>query len=160
MQDERIDSQADTTTGEIKSTKPPLSWTQVWESLVRLGLGEVTLRVGTGLASFVLVLLVVWVMGNFYLKGQATPIGDLVLAAPLPTPTATVPPPQMVKSPKNWAGGINRLAALHTILPARPRFDVVQYLVEKGDTVIGIAQKYGLKPETILWGNYYIRHVL
>ncbi|MGD0006568.1 MAG: peptidoglycan DD-metalloendopeptidase family protein [Anaerolineaceae bacterium] len=157
MQVNRIDSQAENQSGENKSTKPPLSWTQVWENLVRLGLGEVTLRVGTGLASFVLVLLVIWVMGNFYLKGQAAPGDQSALAATLPTPTATVPPPQTVKSNlQNWAGGISRQAILHTILPQRPRFEVVQYLVQKGDTVIGIAQKYGLKPETILWGNYYI----
>jgi len=157
MQADRIDSQPENQSDENKSTKPPLSWTQVWEYLVRLGLGEVTLRVGTGLASFMLVLLVIWVMGNFYLKGQAAPSDQSALAAPLPTPTATLPPPQMVKSNlQNWAGGIPRQAILHTILPQRPRFEVLQYLVQKGDTVIGIAQKYGLKPETILWGNYYI----
>ncbi len=157
MQADRIDSQAENQSDANKSTKPPLSWTQVWESLVRMGLGEVTLRVGTGLASLVLVLLVVWVMGNFYLKGQAAPGDQSALAAPLPTPTATFPAPQMVNSNQpNWAGGISRQTILHTFRPQRPRFDVVQYLVQKGDTVIGIAQKYGLKPETILWGNYYI----
>jgi murein DD-endopeptidase MepM/ murein hydrolase activator NlpD len=156
MQGERIDSQPENTTDDNKPSKPPLSWSQIWEGLVRLGLGEVTLRIGTGLASFVLVLLVVWVMGNFYLKSQVTPSGELVMAAPLPTPTATLPSPQVMISQKNWAGGITRLVVPHTILPARPRFEVVQYLVQKGDTVIGIAQKYGLKPETILWGNYYI----
>jgi len=156
MQDERIDSQSENTIEEIKPTKPPLSWTQVWEGLTRLGLGEVTLRVGTGLASFVLVLLVVWVMGDFYLKGQSTPGGAVAMAAALPTPTATVPAPQVVTTQMNPAVGITRLVIPRTILPARPRFEVVQYLVQKGDTVTGIAQKYGLKPETILWGNYYI----
>ena len=26
----------------------------------------------------------------------------------------------------------------------------------EGDTIFGIAEKFGLKPETVLWGNYYI----
>ena len=156
MQADRIDSQSENTTDEIKSTKPSLNWSQVWESLVRLGLGEVTMRIGTGLGSFVLVLLVVWVMGSFYLKGQATSNDTVALAADLPTPTAALPAPQVVTSPKTLAVGISRQAILHTTLPTRPRFEVVQYVVQKGDTVIGIAQKYGLKPETILWGNYYI----
>jgi LysM repeat protein len=31
---------------------------------------------------------------------------------------------------------------------------VIQYTVQPGDTVYGIAEKFHLKPETILWGNY------
>ena len=61
-------------------------WGRVWENLVRLGLGEVALRVGTGLASIALILLVVWVMGNFYLKGKvnSAPL-EAAQAAGLPT---------------------------------------------------------------------------
>ncbi len=129
---------------------------RVWEGLARLGLGEVTLRVGTGLASIGLILLVVWVMGNFYLKGSANTPKEAASAAALPTATAApveavlaalpdIPPSQ---------AGINRLALLHTILPDRPRFDVTQYEVQKGDTLFGIADKFHLKPETLLFGNY------
>ena len=53
------------------------------------------------------------------------------------------------------SSGIPRLAQIHTILPTRPRNKVTKYTVQAGDTVIGIAQKFGLKPETILWGNYF-----
>jgi hypothetical protein len=53
-----------------------------------------------------------------------------------------------------WTG-ISRRAQLHTTLPSRPRYEVVTYTVEKGDTVFGIAEKYRLKADTILWGNYY-----
>jgi murein DD-endopeptidase MepM/ murein hydrolase activator NlpD len=48
------------------------------------------------------------------------------------------------------------LAELHTTVPARPRQEVVKYTVKKGDTIFGIAEKFGLKPETILWGNQYV----
>ncbi|NIS80332.1 MAG: peptidoglycan DD-metalloendopeptidase family protein [Anaerolineales bacterium] len=51
-------------------------------------------------------------------------------------------------------GGIRRRSDLHTIIPDRPRLDVVKYTVEAGDSLFGIADKYGLRPETILWGNY------
>jgi murein DD-endopeptidase MepM/ murein hydrolase activator NlpD len=52
-------------------------------------------------------------------------------------------------------GGIYRLAQLHTTFPARPRNEIDQYEVQNGDTIFGIAEKFNLKPETILWGNYY-----
>jgi murein DD-endopeptidase MepM/ murein hydrolase activator NlpD len=45
---------------------------------------------------------------------------------------------------------------LHTDVPSRPREEVIEYKVQRGDTVFGIAEKFGLKPETILWGNYNI----
>lgn len=33
------------------------------------------------------------------------------------------------------------------------RTEVITYIVQEGDTVIGIAEEFNLKPETILWGN-------
>jgi len=55
----------------------------------------------------------------------------------------------------NAFGGIPRLAQVHTTIPSRPRQEVVKYTVQDGDTVFGIAEKFGLEPETVLWGNYY-----
>ena len=52
--------------------------------------------------------------------------------------------------------GIPRVAQPLTIIPSRPRQDIIKYVVQDGDTVFGIAEKFGLKPETILWGNYGI----
>src|SRR5512133_1849321 len=51
----------------VKTTR---QWSDVWESLLRMGLGEVTVQAGTVVASITLVLLVLWVMGSFYLKGN------------------------------------------------------------------------------------------
>jgi murein DD-endopeptidase MepM/ murein hydrolase activator NlpD len=45
---------------------------------------------------------------------------------------------------------------IHTVFPERPRIDISKYIVQQGDTLFAIAEKYGLKPETILWGNWYI----
>jgi murein DD-endopeptidase MepM/ murein hydrolase activator NlpD len=52
-------------------------------------------------------------------------------------------------------GGVSREAVLHTIFPSRPRIEIIKYQVQKGDTLFGIADKFSLKPETILWGNWY-----
>lgn len=129
---------------------------RIWEGLARLGLGEVTLRVGTGLASIALILLVVWVMGNFYLKGKVNPQKDAASAATVPTATAVAMPPVLAALPDipPSPDGINRLAQLHTILPDRPRFEVTTYEVQKGDSLFGIADKFQLRPETLLFGNY------
>ena len=50
---------------------------------------------------------------------------------------------------------ISRMAELHTIIPERPRIEIIKYEVQKGDTLFGISEKFGLKPESILWGNWY-----
>ena len=125
---------------------------QTWDTLVRLGLGEVSLRAGAGIALVLLVLAVIWVMGNFYLGGEIESPGTSVQAASLPTPEVAVDPPAY--EPVLSVSGVSRRADLHTILPARPRFDVTSYTIEKGDTIFGIAEKFNLKPSTLLWGNY------
>jgi len=40
-----------------------------------------------------------------------------------------------------------------TIAPERPRSEVVQYTVESGDTIYAIADRFGLKPESVAWAN-------
>ncbi len=147
---------AEETTAQPEETRR--GWDRVWERLVRLGLGEIALRIGTGLASIALILIVLWVMGTFYLKGRVTDLrGEPAMAAALPSPTPTVAAPdyQPPAVEASFSQGISRLALMHTTLPDRPRFDLFQYEVQKGDTIMGIAEKFGLKPQTILWGNYY-----
>lgn len=48
---------------------------------------------------------------------------------------------------------IIRLAQPHTIIPERPRLDVITYTVQAGDTVQAIAALFGLQPTTIMWAN-------
>lgn len=52
--------------------------------------------------------------------------------------------------------GIPRLVSFDTIVPNRPTVDVTSYEVKPGDNLFVIAEKYGLQPETILWGNYEV----
>jgi LysM repeat protein len=82
-----------------------------------------------------------------------------VQAAVLPTPTPTIYLPDLPPLSLNgntYEAGIPRLAQVHTTIPTRPRTEVITYVVKTGDTVFGIAEMFGLKPETVLWGNYLI----
>lgn len=40
-----------------------------------------------------------------------------------------------------------------TIIPDRPRSEVTTYQVVEGDTIFSIAERFGLKPESIAWAN-------
>jgi hypothetical protein len=53
-------------------------------------------------------------------------------------------------------GGVVRRALIRTDIPDRPRFGVVEYTVQAGDTAWSIGEKFGLQPETILWGNSWL----
>ncbi len=52
------------------------------------------------------------------------------------------------------AGPITRMASVHTTIPTRDREEISTYEVQAGDSVMGIAKDFGLKPETILWANF------
>jgi LysM repeat protein len=49
---------------------------------------------------------------------------------------------------------ISRNITSHSTEPADFRADVITYTVQSGDYLFGIADKYKIKPETILWSNY------
>ncbi len=129
-------------------------------SLSRLGVADSVLRIGTHMLFIALALLVVWVMRTYYLRAQVpeTPQKAAQAAAlPTSTPTNVLPDlPPFFSAGDVYEGGIPRLAQVHTTIPTRPRTEVITYIVEAGDTVFGIAEKFGIKPETVLWGNYFI----
>ena len=56
----------------------------------------------------------------------------------------------------DFENGIPRLALLDTNIPNRPTVDVTTYVVQPGDNLFLIGDKYGLRPETVLWGNYEV----
>jgi murein DD-endopeptidase MepM/ murein hydrolase activator NlpD len=123
------------------------------ETLAHLGLGEASLRIGTNVLTLLVVLAVVLLMQTLYRQSS---LGWMPVAEE--SPAATVNPdlvdltiPQV--EPVSVAG-IGRDAMPHTIIPSRPRLDVLVYTVQEGDSVFGIAEKFGLQPSTILFGNY------
>lgn len=62
--------------------------------------------------------------------------------------------PSFVEDHSALTKGIHRAAVIHTTIPTRSRVDVITHVVEQGDSLFAIAETYGLKPETILWGNF------
>ena len=122
--------------------------------LIRLGLGESLLRIGTAVLSVLLLGTVIWMM-RLYTVQSANAGNEVNKIVTTPTVGAAGGGslPQVVVDP---FGGVPRLAQEHTIIPSRPRQEIVKYTVLDGDTVFGIAEKFGLNPETILWGNYYV----
>lgn len=125
-----------------------------WDQIVHLGLGEIALRIGAGLASIVLILVVVWVMNSFYLKGTVKSPKNAVVAATDPTPTPVIRPP-MFEPPDQAANmrGILREVQLHTTLPSRPRFEITTYVVVEGDNIYDVAERFSLNPSSIIWSN-------
>ena len=72
---------------------------------------------------------------------------------PQPTLPVGLPP---LSTPIASIDGITRSTDIETIIPSRPRVKVITYTVQAGDTLFSIASNYGLKPETLLWGNYEV----
>ena len=133
----------------------------IWDNLSRAGLGDTVYRLGTALLTLALILLAVVGMRLFYLHFQQVGISqprEAALAAEAPTPTPTPVPavlPAYSPAQAAYVYGIPRLAQIHTTIPTRPRTEITTYTIQVGDTIFGIAEMFGLKPETILWGNYY-----
>ncbi len=124
----------------------------------------VALKITTYTALVVIVAILAWIARDRILNRQAdlTP-GSLPQAAaafeiPTSLPTADVFPqvemPPLAASEPLLSKGIARTTDMHTTIPTRPRVDVITYTVETGDTLFSIADSFGIKPETLLWGNF------
>jgi murein DD-endopeptidase MepM/ murein hydrolase activator NlpD len=120
--------------------------------LLSIGLGESMLRGGTTVLSVVMIGVVVWLVQSFYAQqvGTGRAVEVSVTEPAIVAAGSVNVPPQDVSA----FDGIPRVALPFTTIPSRPRQEIVKYIVEKGDTVFGIAEKFGLQPETVLWGNY------
>lgn len=137
----------------VNSTNQRSIATRWMNSLVEMGLGEPMIKLGANLFSILALVLVVILAGYFYRPAGET-AGEAE-EAPGPVGGGAAPLSAPVLDPPS-AEGISRSAQLHTNIPSRPRNELTKYVVQDGDTVFGIAEKFGLKPETILWGNYNI----
>lgn len=123
------------------------------EALARLGLGDAILRLASGGLTLLALAAIVLLLRVFFVsppqEAQASSLPAASENGPSVVSLASIPQAEEAYR------GIARMALIHTIIPNRPRTEIVQYTVVAGDTVFGIAEKYGLKPQTILWGNYY-----
>jgi len=92
-----------------------------------------------------------------YIKTRPSELPSGIL---LPTAAATkqagvVPLPLISDSP-NKVQAIVRQVSIKTNIPERPRYNTIEHVVVKGDSVFAIAAEYKIKPETMLWANYDI----
>ncbi|MEX2055194.1 MAG: peptidoglycan DD-metalloendopeptidase family protein [Candidatus Andersenbacteria bacterium] len=62
--------------------------------------------------------------------------------------------PSFAEGASPFSAGIPRLVSLDTIIPTRPRIDIEQYTVVQGDNLFAIADRYGIKAESVLWFNF------
>jgi murein DD-endopeptidase MepM/ murein hydrolase activator NlpD len=146
-------NEAGKTPGGPKKEKGILSrWA---EALLQMGLGESMLRAGTSVLSLVAIAVVVWLVQMYT---NRAPDGQVnIAAAQGPTPTPVIEVEGAIPSVVDIEyGGIPRMALPFTTIPSRPRQELTTYTVQEGDTIFGISEKFGLDPETILWGNYNI----
>lgn len=119
-------------------------------------------RITAHLSVLVLTLGVI-ALGGFGLPTLRTAVGGSLSAdAALPAMPAARLAAQPTATVVAAGGGNLRAADVdtvfrqpvpHTILPDRVRTEVVTYTIQSGDTIFGIALKFGVSPETIVWSN-------
>ncbi len=144
-------------TGEVSTTKNKEkgSLSRWSEALLQMGLGESMLRVGTSALSLVVIVAVVWLVQMFYRQAPDAQLNAAAAQGPTATPAVAMEEVAPAVADVDYEG-IPRMAQPYTTIPTRPRQEIVKYTVQEGDTLFGISEKYGLDPETILWGNYSI----
>lgn len=144
----------------------PSALARIWADMVAAGWHQAVLRYAShGLLLMVLV-------GAIWLRQMSFSFIDVLASKaslqaeggvlPAPTPTAlaaddgagalAIPVPTAEATDSAL---VSRLADPHTLIPSRGRAEILTYTVQPGDTLFGIAERYGLKPETVLWGNYF-----
>ena len=143
------------TTGGHSEKRPNLIMRWM-ETLAQLGLGESVMRIGTNFLTILFVVLVAWLTQTLYRSAIIgwTPSVRAAVVAPESTQEPVVASAQLPEPVAFLMEGVSPQAALHTNIPSRPRIDVIKYTVQKGDSIFSIADKFGLKPTTILFGNY------
>src|SRR3990172_3119894 len=141
---------------------------RLWADLAASGLQPDLLRYASHALMFLVLAGAMWV-GQLTLQliDSLAAKARVQITAPAPPvePTVEAQSPQLALPAQapNFAslpalsanGQLTRLADPHTLIPMRGRPSVITYTVQKGDTLFGIAEKFGLRPETVLWGNYF-----
>lgn len=129
-------------------------WDRFWDRITRLGLGDIALRTGSALVTIGLIGLVVWVMkSNFVseemfsgnVEASKAQEGEDAANPGLPAYEGVAP-----------VEGLTKSANTRTDVATTSRYDFQEYEVVSGDTIFGIAESFGIDPETILWTNYNV----
>jgi murein DD-endopeptidase MepM/ murein hydrolase activator NlpD len=75
-----------------------------------------------------------------------------------PVTVLPTPPPRFSRRGYSLFAGrdefsIIRAPVPHTIIPERPRKGIITYTVQAGDTLYGIAERFGISADTIMWAS-------
>jgi murein DD-endopeptidase MepM/ murein hydrolase activator NlpD len=117
-----------------------------------MGLGEFLLKAATNVLS-VMGIIVVVSLAQLYFRdteGRFAPDSEppALTAIPDGVNLASIAPSNLSES------GILREANIHTNMPERARQEITSYTVQPGDTVSGIAERFGLEAKTVFAANY------
>ncbi len=143
-----------------QQNKRKKSISDLWLKIIQAGLGERLLKIGSAVVTVLLIGTVLWVTGNFFMEDTQTDAINLqeTLRSTPVRQSAVLPyydPAYPKGELKPLNEGVFRSTKNDTELPAKARTDVIKYVVQKGDTVTSIAEKFNLRPSTILWANPY-----
>ncbi len=145
----------------VKRRSGPIRRIEVWFEIARHTLREPFLRYSGHVALLLVVALGIWAARAGFVTLPSNVGSEDALAEGAVEPTATPAPViEMSDLPVFAAGGslildgITRAVDVHTVFPTRPRLEFIKYVVQQGDTLFGIAEKFGLEPESVLWGNF------
>ncbi len=133
-----------------RRTSPVTRWVQ---GLLHMGLGEFLLKAATHVFSLVGIGIVIWLAQTYFRQ----PTGAADAGGSVPAIVTTLPGGPSLSSalPFDLSGvGVFREANIHTNVPDRARQEITTYTVQAGDTVSGIADRFGLDPKTIFAANY------
>jgi len=114
-------------------------------------------RIGLSVITFIVAVMGVWGVGSLIANGiQASP--ELT---PTPSPQVENLPediPTPAFSTEGQNSGVVREPEISftTSSQVEDRDQITTYTVQAGDTIFGIAEEFGLTPETVLWSNRYI----
>ena len=141
------------TTDSANPSRQPGFVTRWMNSLVQMGLGEPLLRAGTNIFSIVGIIVVI-LLAQAYYRQTPGPLSVNSSQNSGPAPTAAVNINSIPALDIPIVSGVSRAAQLHTNVPSRPRNEISTYIVQDGDTVFGIGEKFGLTPKTIFAANF------
>jgi murein DD-endopeptidase MepM/ murein hydrolase activator NlpD len=116
-------------------------------------LGRLRLAAPAALAALGLAAAASATWANRILADRDRPLPPLPEVTPIPLESLPALP---AFRPESAGGEVARLANPRTEVGERSRVEVLLYTVQEGDAVFSIADRFGLKPETVLWGNYEV----
>ena len=129
----------------------------LWERIRHLGLEPAVMRGLTLVATAAMMALVVWVMSRYYVSVEGQRAAEVkAVAVTERAPSESEVFLAQVAEPAAESDAIRRDVNLDTVLPMRARTEIVSYTVQAGDNLFSIAERFNLRPETVLWSNRYV----